>query len=218
MEPLLEQRLHRPTDEEVAELQAACAANRFTDEVSVALLPHVPGLGLTRAFVCLTRCSHSGCIAPKRASEMIPGRLSHAATTLCLCTVGLLISFPQAAFAWTTPRAIADHRTPSRSGTPSGLAVDDRGRWHLVYGNRVRSGALVKTSIRYLSSASRRPTTMATATSNVDAIDGDPTLVQSRAPGSPDAVTIVSGSRDALLRYSTDVVVANVSKFRVKSP
>ncbi len=50
------------------------------------------------------------------------------------------------------------------------------------------------------------------------AIDGDPTLVQSRAPGSPDAVTIVSGSRDALLRYSTDVVVANVSKFRVKSP
>jgi hypothetical protein len=89
-----------------------------------------------------------------------------AATTLWLCAVGSLLSTPQAS-AWTTPRLIAEHQPAYRNATPTSLAVDDGGRWHLVYGERVVSGARARTSVRYLRSGSRRATTIATVTSDL---------------------------------------------------
>ncbi|HET6746044.1 MAG TPA: hypothetical protein VFH90_09395 [Candidatus Limnocylindria bacterium] len=44
MGPLLEERPHRHTDEEVLELQPAYTATHITDDMSNELLHHVPGL------------------------------------------------------------------------------------------------------------------------------------------------------------------------------
>jgi hypothetical protein len=113
-----------------------------------------------------------------------------AATALWLCAVGSLLS-PSQASAWTTPRLIAEHQPAYRNATPTSLAVDDRGRWHLVYGDRAQLGTQANTWVRYLNSASRSPMTIATATADADT--GDCTQV-----GAP----AIAASRGGLLHVS----------------
>ncbi len=67
---------------------------------------------------------------------------------------------------WSPARTLARHRPHFQLVTPSSLAVDHRGRWHLVYGDWIRSSPRDRTVIRYLNSASRRPARIATATND----------------------------------------------------
>jgi hypothetical protein len=85
---------------------------------------------------------------------------------------------------WSRPRARARHSMGLVMATPSSLAIDSRGRWHLVYGDRAQLGTQANTWVRYLNSASRGPMTIAAATADTDTVDcsqvGAPSIAASR--------------------------------------